>query len=147
MRMAKPRPRRPSISLGPEPKDIAIPPTANTSSMDCARRVSPVDGTQPFSRDRTRSNNLGVEGSRKHFSYQRLMPLVRSEGVLMCCDFNGLRKWAKSLGAFPAHSAFSSASAEPLNSLAHDTVSGRRFRHAPKSSDLALCCTWETVPL
>src|SRR6476659_4003068 len=70
MRMAKPRPRRPSISLGPEPKDIAIPPTANTSSMDCARRVSPVDGTQPFSRDRTRRNNVGVEGSRKHFSRQ-----------------------------------------------------------------------------
>src|SRR6266705_3233633 len=108
MRIAKPRPRRPSTSLGPEPKDIAIPPIANTSSTDCARRVSPVDGTQPFSLDRTRSTYVGVKGSRNLFSHQRLMPLVRSEGGRIYCDFNGLRKWAKSLGAFPAYRCFSS---------------------------------------
>src|SRR5437773_228431 len=33
------------------------------------------------------------------------------------------------------------------NSLAHDNVSGRRFRHAPESSDLVLVCTWKTIPL
>src|SRR6266700_2867275 len=82
MRIAKPRPRRPSTSLGPEPKDIAIPPIANTSSTDCARRVSPVDGTQPFSLDRTRSTYVGVKGSRNLFSHQRLMPLVRSDGLV-----------------------------------------------------------------
>src|SRR5689334_6096887 len=69
--MAKPRPRGPSTSLGPEPKDIASPPTATTSSMGCARRVSPVDSAQPF--PRTRSNNAGFEGSRKYFSYQWLI--------------------------------------------------------------------------
>ena len=42
--------------------------------------------------------------------------LVRSEGGRICCDFNGLRKWAKSLGAFPAHKCFSSGSPNWLNS-------------------------------
>src|ERR1700676_2577596 len=36
------------------------------------------------------SNNVGVEKSRKHFSHQWLMPLVRSEGGHFCCNFNGL---------------------------------------------------------
>jgi len=32
--------------------------------------------------------------------------VVRSEGGRICCDFNDLRKWAKSLGAFPACRCF-----------------------------------------
>jgi len=33
----------------------------------------------------------------------------------MCRDFNGLRKWAKSLGAFPAHRCFFQRVGEPHN--------------------------------
>jgi hypothetical protein len=39
----------------------------------------------------------------------------------MCCDFNGLRKWAKSLGAFPAYRCFSSR-APKLNHVGRGTL-------------------------
>ena len=35
-------------------------------------------------------NNVGVEDSENIFRINDLLPLVRSEGARICCDFNGL---------------------------------------------------------
>jgi hypothetical protein len=42
--------------------------------------------------------------SRKHFSYQWLMPVVRSEGGRICCDFN--RDLLQHKGHFERKSTF-----------------------------------------
>ena len=52
--------------------------------------------------DSVPSTKCGPRSQKLNKNKADFFEVVRSEGDRIYCDFNGLRKWAKSLGAFPA---------------------------------------------